>query len=204
MLHNAFVFATEHAHLPTEHVRLPTEHVHLPTHREGNSFRDSGPGEGPAADALGADGLRRAVHGVTQVPDHHAHRPVSILGQLSRLTRLYPSRLLLHVLSWETKPQSAVIQSPLSLCSCPFQVFSNQLLHQVRPDTLRNQHYLPYERPDPQTASVSRSPDLWDQQVLNCVAGAHGRGAGERGKFLLSTPVSSPLRTLGCNFTAAV
>lgn len=54
-----------------------TEHVHLPAHGERNPLRDTGSGEGPAAHSLGADGLRRAVHSITQVPHHHAHCAVS-------------------------------------------------------------------------------------------------------------------------------
>ena len=37
---------------------------------EGHSLRDAGPGQGPAADPLGAAGLRRAVHLVQEVLHH--------------------------------------------------------------------------------------------------------------------------------------
>lgn len=73
------------------HAVCPAEHVHLPAHREGNPLRDPGPGQGPAAHTLGADGLWSPVHGFPQVPHHHAHRPVSILGWLSCLVSQYPS-----------------------------------------------------------------------------------------------------------------
>lgn len=94
----------------------------------------------------------------------------------------------INVLSWETNTWNGTAQfSSPSVPTLPLQVFSNQLLHQVRPDTLHHQHHLPHERADPQTASVPRSPDLWDQQVLS---GWRRRWA-ERG-FLLSSPISSP------------
>lgn len=104
------------------------EYVHLPTYRERNSFRDAGSGEGSAAHALGADGLRRAVHSVPQVPDHHAHRTVSTAGQLSCLGSCAGRRSCCPCCQGKQKAQSGVNSS---FCSLPFQVFPNQLLHKV-------------------------------------------------------------------------
>lgn len=56
---------------------LSAVHVPLASHRQRDAVRDPRSGQGSPPHALGADGLRRAVHRVTQVPHHHTHCPVS-------------------------------------------------------------------------------------------------------------------------------
>ncbi|XP_048080512.2 ORM1-like protein 3 isoform X3 [Ursus arctos] len=62
--------------LPPAPQREAPRHVHLPAHGEGDTLRDSGPGQGEVANALGADGLRGPVHSLPEVPNHHTHRAV--------------------------------------------------------------------------------------------------------------------------------
>lgn len=50
--------------------------------------------------------------------------------------------------------------------SLSLQVYSCQFLHKIRPHTFPGEHVLPPQRPPPQAASVSRSSDIWDQQIL--------------------------------------
>ena len=46
------------------------------------------------------------------------------------------------------------------------QVYSCQFLHKIRRHTFPDQHELPPECPPPEVASVSRSADFWNQQIL--------------------------------------
>lgn len=63
-------------------------HVPPPAHGQRDAIRDPGPGQGPPAHALGADGLRGAVHSLAQVPHHHAYCPVSVPPNVTLGSRL--------------------------------------------------------------------------------------------------------------------
>lgn len=173
VLHTAFVFATEH--------------VHLSTYRERNSFWDSGSGQGSAAHTLGADGLWSAVHGVAQVPHHHAHRPVSTscAGQGNKTTKCYDSALPLSVLllsryfltSFYTKyDRIHFVINTISLMSVLIPKLPQ--FHGVR------------------IFGINKYWVVWLERMQE--------EQRERGMFLLSSSISSSPRRLGCNFTAAV
>lgn len=57
------------------------------------------------------------------------------------------------------------VYSHVSL-SLSLQVYSRQFLHEIRPHAFPNQHELPPQCPPPKVASISRSTDIWDQQIL--------------------------------------
>ncbi|XP_074501313.1 ORM1-like protein 2 isoform X1 [Sebastes fasciatus] len=76
------------------------------------------------------------------------------------------ARLLTH---WEQMDYGVQFTSSrkfLTISPIVLYVHSCQFLHKIRCHAFSNQHQLPPQRHPPKAASVSRSTDIWDQQIL--------------------------------------